>query len=376
MWNRLFFLIIVSFLCFCNSAFAQNIKAKDPNNQNVDVRATATGYLITSPSGGAITGDVRLRDGTTATNLATVSRPSADDIDPLTVYGLTVSSGEYCLDATGRWDRIRCGSQASTNCQCISPPNNAYFMVSATTAANSAANPIYTRLTDGTNALDATHPLPVSPTAAANVQANPFYCAVSKDTSANAVTDPIWGRISVDGTNAMDATHPLPVSATMAANAVTNPIYNRISVDGTNAMDSTHPLSISATNAANTALNPIYMYKSGAATYSPAKTTTASVAGALVDVLASVEVLGYINFCVTLKNNDAANPFTDAAIFQSPDNSSWESLNWTACDTLAAGTLCSYCVSGNAYRYIKAQAKADVALTVSSVDAWLTANVN
>ena len=116
--------------------------------------------------------------------------------------------------------------------------------------------------------------------------------------------------------------------------------------------------------------------KVSTATYSPAKTTTAAIAATLVEVLPLQPVLGYPNWCVTLKNNDAANPLTDAAIFQSPDGTSWESLSWTACDSLAHGALCDYCVSGNAYRYIKVQAKADVALTVSSVDAWLTANTN
>lgn len=111
-------------------------------------------------------------------------------------------------------------------------------------------------------------------------------------------------------------------------------------------------------------------------TYTPAKTTTSSIAGTLIDVLASMPVIGYPNWCVVIKNNDSANPLTDAAILESPDGTSWESLYWTACDTLAHGTLCSYCVSGSAYRYIKVQAAAGASATVSSLDVWFTANTN
>jgi hypothetical protein len=344
MLNKILFIATILLLAFSNSVNAQNIKAKAPNNQNMDVRCDANGYLITSAAGGGLAADVRLRDATAPAAFVTVAHPNADDLDPAVIYGMSVMSGGYCLDAGNMWDRVHCGSVAATGCQCIAPPTDARFIISATTAVNSAANPIYNRLSaDGTSAVDATHPLPVSPTAAANVQANPFYCAVSKDGTVNSASNPIAGRISVDGTNYLSSTNPIPISAT---------------------------------NAANTAVNPVYVSKSGVAVVSPAKTTTLNIAGTLVDVLASVEVLGYPNFCITLKNNDALNSLTDAAIFQSPDGSAWENLSWTACDTLAPATSCSYCVSGNAYRYIKVQAKAAGASTVATLDAWLTANAN
>lgn len=341
---KLLFIATFILFAFSNSVFAQNMKAKDPTNQNVDVRADVHGYLITSTSGATVAADVRIRDGVVPGSIATVAHTNADDLDPAVIYGMSVMSGGYCLDAGAKWDRIHCGSTTAASCQCVAPTSDARFIISATTAVNSAANPIYDRISvDGTNPMDATHPLTVSPTAAANAQANPFYCAVSKDTSVNSAA---------------------------------NPLATRISMDGTNYMDATHPLSISATNGANTAANPIYVSKAASAVLAPTKTTTAGVAGTLVDVLAAVEVLSYPNFCVTLKNNDAANPLTDAAIFQSPDNTAWESLSWTACDTLAFSKSCSYCVSGNAYRYIKVQAKATAPLPVSSMDAWITANAN
>ena len=110
-------------------------------------------------------------------------------------------------------------------------------------------------------------------------------------------------------------------------------------------------------------------------TYSPAKTTTAPVGAAATDVLASLEVLDLPNFCVYLQNDDAANPFTDADIFASPDGTAWVNLGWTTCDSLGHGETCVYCVSSNAYRYVKAQVTAAAgALDVDSIDAWLTGN--
>ena len=273
--------------------FAQGIKGLAPDGTLMPVNVDSSGNLtITGGGGGG--GDVRIRDNTTATSMVTVAAPGADNVDPAAVFGMTTMSSGYCLDSGGKWDRVHCDSVAAAGCQCMAPPTDKYFMVSATTAANSAANPI----------------------------------------------------------------------------------AQRISMDGTNYMDSTHPITISATNAANTALNPVYVSMGAKAVLTPVKTTTAGIAGTLVDVLASVEVLGYPNFCVSLKNNDAANSLTDAAVFQSPDGTSWESLSWTACDTLAPAALCSYCANGHAYRYIKVQAKADAVATVATLDAWLTANAN
>jgi hypothetical protein len=277
-----------------SKAFAQGIKGLAPDGTLMPVNVDASGNFVFTPSGVPPSIDVRVRDATTATSMVTVAAPGSDNVDPAAVFGMSVMSSGYCLDAGNKWDRVHCDSVAAAGCQCVAPPTDKYFMISGTTSANAA----------------------------------------------------------------------------------TNPIHIRVSIDGTNPMDSTHPLTCSPTNAANTVSNPFYFSKAGTAVLAPTKTTTLAIAGTLVDVLASTEVLGYPNFCVTLKNNDAANPLTDAAIFQSPDGSAWESLSWTACDALAFATSCSYCVSGNAYRYIKVQAKADAILTVSTLDAWLTANVN
>lgn len=108
-------------------------------------------------------------------------------------------------------------------------------------------------------------------------------------------------------------------------------------------------------------------------TYSPAKTTTTGIVGSAVVVLASTEVLDLPSFCVYLQNDDDADPFTDADIFVSPDGTAWVDLGWVSCDTLAFGEICVYCVSGNAYRYVKAEVTGGAANDVD-VDAWITGN--
>lgn len=116
-------------------------------------------------------------------------------------------------------------------------------------------------------------------------------------------------------------------------------------------------------------------------TYYPTKQTTSNIAGSAVTVLNSVEVLGYPNFCVYLSNNDAADPLTDVDIQVSPDNfatasSTIELAEPVACDTLAAGTGCVMCYSGHAFRYLRVRATANAVNQVSSLDAWITANLN
>lgn len=83
--------------------------------------------------------------------------------------------------------------------------------VSKDTSANSATDPIFVELTDGTQALDvasgtvSAHTLRVTP-------ATDVIHRVSKDGSANAVGDPIWVELS-DGTTAL-GTPSNPVSVT------------------------------------------------------------------------------------------------------------------------------------------------------------------
>jgi hypothetical protein len=109
--------------------------------------------------------------------------------------------------------------------------------------------------------------------------------------------------------------------------------------------------------------------------HSPAKTTTATVGTAEEEVLASTEILNWPNVTLYLHNTDGADPFTDAAVYVSPDGVLWIPLTWTSCDTAGYGTGCSFELSGQSYRYIKAGVAAADANPVS-VDAWLTANRN
>jgi len=149
------------------------------------------------------------------------------DNTPNTKTGDVTYSFGQCYDGTA-WDMIRCvagvlsmaitsplGSQAEATSVAVAPPTDAYFMISRDTLANAADNPIAVQLSqDGTNAVDATHPVPMSATMAANTLANPMFF-----------------QISADGTNAMDATHPLVISATAAANATANRIYVNGNID-------------------------------------------------------------------------------------------------------------------------------------------------
>lgn len=121
--------------------------------------------------------------------------------------------------------------------------------------------------------------------------------------------------------------------------------------------------------------------KEAIATNAPAKTSTASAGTTAVVVLASLDVSGYPNCVVYLRNTDAADPFTDAAIYTSPDNAgtcgdvNWVSLTWTTCDGLVATNTCSYEFSNKSYKYLCVKVAATDANPVS-VDAWIVCNVN
>jgi hypothetical protein len=109
-------------------------------------------------------------------------------------------------------------------------------VISATSAANTLANPIFTQISqDGTNAVATAYPLPISATVAQNTVTNPIFTQVSATNAANLVSNPIWAQISVDGTNAMSGSNPLVVSKDTSANAANNAIFFQMS-DGTNAM--------------------------------------------------------------------------------------------------------------------------------------------
>lgn len=114
--------------------------------------------------------------------------------------------------------------------------------------------------------------------------------------------------------------------------------------------------------------------KESVSTTSPDATVGTAVTGGagLTIVLAARDVSQDLNWCVYLKNTDAADAFTNAAIETSPNNSDWTSdLGWTACDSLAASATCSYCVNGSAFKYIRVRVSSAADVTVT---AWYFGN--
>jgi hypothetical protein len=326
--------------------------------------------------------------------------------------------------------------------------------VSATAAANTLANPMFTQLSqDGTNAMDATHPIAISATLAANAVGNPLFASVSATGAANLITNPMFFQISQDGTNPIAAANPLPISATMAANAtgnriythgnidqvggaalglgednaagsvpvvlasdkyvrvsddtnantVANPIAIQISQDGTNALAAANPLPISATMAANAVGNPLYAAVSATAAantlanplfiqisqdgtnamavayplFAIGTSTTAQAAGVATDatpdlVLASQDVTQAECWGIQLVNvgGGTGSALTDADIQVSRDSgTTWTSLTWTACDTLAAAANCDYDFPGNSYTHVRVY-------TTAAVDTTVTVNLS
>jgi hypothetical protein len=234
-------------------------------------------------------------------------RQGADAQSNVLQGDVTYNRPSCFVSATTDWDVVDCGpagglavdivgplgTQAEATSVATTPPTDAYYMVSRTAAANAVTNPLWFQISqDGTNAVDATHPIPISDDLAANAVTNPIFIQVSQDgtnavdathpipisddLNANAVTNPIFTQLSQDGTNAVDATHPvytqisqdgtnlvdathpLPVSDDLSANAINNPMFMQISQDGTNPVQTANPLPVSATTAANTVTNPLF----------------------------------------------------------------------------------------------------------------------
>lgn len=114
--------------------------------------------------------------------------------------------------------------------------------------------------------------------------------------------------------------------------------------------------------------------KESIGTYSPAKETVTNIGAAATIVIASKEILGYPNCCFYLENDDGADAFTDADLQVSPDNTSWISLNWIDCDSLAAGSACVVCLDSQAHRYARVRVTGAAGPSLSSVDGWITCN--
>lgn len=107
----------------------------------------------------------------------------------------------------------------------------------------------------------------------------------------------------------------------------------------------------------------------------PGVEQTAAIGTATVTILASREVLTDVNWCIYIENTDGVDPLTDADVEVSPDGTTWIDLGWSTCDDLAAGSACVYCVSNNAYRYLRVRAAAADA-NQASTDCWYTGNKN
>lgn len=261
----------------------------------------------------------RIRDATDQTQVAAVNVGSAAITG--TTAALTTRSLLYGWDwlADNRWERVMVDS-------------NGFLVVNATTAT-----PAYTRIESG---LDATTAYVL-----------------------NNITDAL----------ALTTNTLATVSAMM--------VYNGATLDMARSGASGGLIVEVVTRAWEDLANGwVNVKKSATGTYAPAKTTTANI-GVAATVLASVEILGYPNCTVTLRNVDAADPFTDAAVYVSADNAgtcgdaNWVSLSWVACDALTATNTCTYTFTSNSYRYMCVQVTGAVGNEVS-VDAWLTCSVN
>jgi hypothetical protein len=112
--------------------------------------------------------------------------------------------------------------------------------------------------------------------------------------------------------------------------------------------------------------------KEQTATYTPAYTDTSITGGAGLTIsYAATEVMSDVNWCFYIKNTDGADAFTDVEVDTSPNNSDWIGLSFTTCDSLAAGSMCTYCVTGSAYRYARVRISST---NDTSSRVWYTAN--
>jgi hypothetical protein len=101
-------------------------------------------------------------------------------------------------------------------------------------------------------------------------------------------------------------------------------------------------------------------------TVTPPPQVTNTVGTSLVVIFNPRDVLKDVNFCLTIENTDGSDDFVNVQVEQRMDNTGiWTVLAWDDCDTLGEGVSCVYCVSGNAYRWIRMQGAATDANPVS-----------
>ncbi len=262
------------------------------------------------------------------------------------------------------------GTQAAADSVSTAPPTDAYYMVSKNAAANTATNPMFVQQTNATavNAMDAGVVGVTVPRMTLGSDDPAVVDLAALKVLATAIETWNLGTSFADGMN-LDS--PRVKTAAVAYG------YNGATLDmvRVGASKEWHAVDISTRPGENAAYNRREMGKFYSEGYSPAKTTTATVGTAEEEVLASTEILNWPNVTLYLHNTDGADPFTDAAVYVSPDGVLWIPLTWTSCDTAGFGTGCSFELSGHSYRYIKAGVAAADANPVS-VDAWITGNRN
>ena len=102
------------------------------------------------------------------------------------------------------------------------------------------------------------------------------------------------------------------------------------------------------------------------------KTGPTAVAGSNVVVFSSRKILNDVNWCFYWMNEGGGggSALTDIDVQVSPDGTNWHSLTFTDCDTIGSGVMCTYCVDGNAYAYVRSRATG----TNTTVSAWYTSN--
>lgn len=99
----------------------------------------------------------------------------------------------------------------------------------------------------------------------------------------------------------------------------------------------------------------------------PNAQVTVTIGTALVVILDQRDILRDVNWCITVENTDGADDFVNVQVEQRADGTGiWTVLSWDDCDTLGEGVSCVYCVSGNAYRYMRVRGAAADANQVSA----------
>ena len=404
-----------------NYEYVYDMGIQNSTNQHVCMaQADANCNMRVVMAPGGFGGNVRVMDGNGAT-LSDVIQPTADGIASNAYYHLVTSGFNYVYDGTNaHWDRLR----GDTDGALIVNQGTSY--------------PGYGRIQDG----DGTTLVDVAVMSGGDIAGtilglNTISGTYFWDTTATAGFRKWLGALMADDTSnptppwvgnfnmVWDATNTNwnrlrgDTSGNLIVNQSTSvPGYNRIQDgDGTTLADVIDTFADNQAVSLNGLMTGSVMYvydgaaldmlRSGAVgelqvtdvatrpgedaasdwrkvkkeaikTYSPAKETSGQILAVPVIVLAAKEILGYPNYCVFIKNLDAANSLTDVDHQVSPDNTTWVDLTEpSSCDTLAAAATCVFCVSGNAYRYVRVRVTAAaVAADVDSVNTWITANVN